>query len=87
MLIVVAAALILYLCSFVTESTSIGLNVGLDTATNQPPQQADADVPMEENDHSFGIPNTTLSLRSHAAFLKGLKYGDAAYTAFLSPVD
>ncbi|XP_047961431.1 uncharacterized protein LOC125206186 [Salvia hispanica] len=27
--------------SFVTESTSIGLNVGLDTATNQPPQQAE----------------------------------------------
>ncbi|XP_057778359.1 uncharacterized protein LOC130997117 [Salvia miltiorrhiza] len=73
--------------SFVTESTSIGLNVGLDTATNQPPQQAEADIPVEENDLSFGIPNTTLSLRKHPAYIKGLKYGDASYTAFLSPID
>ncbi|XP_042053497.1 protein downstream neighbor of Son-like [Salvia splendens] len=72
--------------SFVTESTSIGLNVGLDS-TNQPPQQVEAEIPMEEQDLSFGIPNTTLSLLRHSAFLKGLKYGDTSYTAFLSPID
>ncbi|KAH6806192.1 hypothetical protein C2S51_031023 [Perilla frutescens var. frutescens] len=71
--------------SFVTESSSIGLNVGLDMVTNQASQQAEADVP--ENDDSFGIRNTTLSLQRHSAFLKGLKYGDASYTAFLSPID
>ncbi|KAL1549247.1 protein downstream neighbor of Son-like [Salvia divinorum] len=73
--------------SFVTESTSIALNVGLDTVTNQPPQQAKAGKQMEENEFSFGIPNTTLSLQRHSAFLKGLKYGDTSYTALVSPID
>lgn len=74
-----------YLCSFVTESTSIALNAGLDIMSNNelPSQQAEA---VEEND-CFGIPNSTLSLQRHSAFLKGLKYGDGSYTAFLSPID
>lgn len=70
-----------------TESTSIGLHVGLDTANNQSPQQAEAGMQIEENEFSFGIPNTTLSLQRHSSFLKGLQYCDTSYTALLSPID
>ncbi|PIN20246.1 hypothetical protein CDL12_07067 [Handroanthus impetiginosus] len=72
--------------SFVTESTSIGLNVGLDIASEQPPL-INADEPLQKINHSFGIPNTTLSLQRRSAFLKGLKYGGDSYTAFLSSVE
>ncbi|KAK6131621.1 hypothetical protein DH2020_034635 [Rehmannia glutinosa] len=72
--------------SFVTESTSIGLNVGLDIiAKDQSFQLAEAE--KQASGHSFGIPNTTLSLQRSSAFVKGLKYGDCSYTAFLSPVE
>ncbi|KAI3443343.1 hypothetical protein Pfo_000008 [Paulownia fortunei] len=73
--------------SFVTESRSIGLNVGLDIARDQLSQLAKADKQLQESGGSFDIPNTTLSLQRHSAFLKGLKYGDCSYTAFLSPVE
>ncbi|PIN22907.1 hypothetical protein CDL12_04373 [Handroanthus impetiginosus] len=66
----------------VTESTSIGLNVGL-----EPSQLTKADEPLQQSGHCFGISNTTLSLRRRSAFLKGLKYGGGSYTAFLSPVE
>ncbi len=64
-----------------TESTSIGLNVGL-----EPSQLAKADEPLQQSGHLFGIPNTTLSLKRRSAFLKGLKYGEGSFAAFLSPV-
>lgn len=71
-----------------TESTSVALTAGLDSVSNQlTSQQAETDIPAEENDVCFGIPNSTLSLQRHSAFLKGLKYGDSSYTAFLSPID
>ncbi|KAK6145727.1 hypothetical protein DH2020_022547 [Rehmannia glutinosa] len=74
--------------SFATESTSIGLNVGLDIiAKDQSSQLAKADKQLQESDRPFGIPNTTLSLQRSSAFVKGLKYGDCSYTAFLSPVE
>ncbi|KAL3642771.1 hypothetical protein CASFOL_013586 [Castilleja foliolosa] len=74
--------------SFSTEATSIGLNVGLDIiAKDQSDQPEKADEQLLENDHTFGIPNTTLSLQRHSAFLKGLKYGDCSYEAFLSPAE
>ncbi|KAG8376834.1 hypothetical protein BUALT_Bualt09G0105100 [Buddleja alternifolia] len=72
--------------SFVTESTSIGLNVGLDRARDQTTEQVTTDNPLE-SDHSFGIPSTNLSLQRHSAFLKGLKYGGGSYTSFLSPIE
>ncbi|GFP94930.1 hypothetical protein PHJA_001637400 [Phtheirospermum japonicum] len=74
--------------SFSTESTSIGLNVGLDIiAKDQSSQPEKADEQLPENDNPFGIPNTTLSLQRQSAFLKGLKYGDCSYEAFLSPAE
>ncbi|KAL3628163.1 hypothetical protein CASFOL_027209 [Castilleja foliolosa] len=71
--------------SFSTEPTAIGLNVGLDIIAKDQSRQADEQLP--ENDNPFGIPNTTLSLQRHSAFLKGLKYGDCSYEAFLSPAE
>ncbi|CAA0818777.1 Unknown protein [Striga hermonthica] len=74
--------------SFSTEPTSTGLNVGLDVITkDQSSHLATANEQLQENASSFSIPNTTLSLQRHSAFLKGLKYGDGSYTAFLSPIE
>lgn len=67
-----------------SEPSSISLNVGLET-TDEGPELSKADE--AENGHPFGIPNTTLSLHKHDAYLKGLKYTDTSYTAFLSPAD
>ncbi|GER41831.1 protein downstream neighbor of Son [Striga asiatica] len=73
--------------SFSTEPTSTGLNIGLDVITkDQSSHLATAHEQLQESESSFSIPNTTLSLQRHSAFLKGLKYGDGSYTAFLSPI-
>ncbi|KAL2533456.1 hypothetical protein Adt_06807 [Abeliophyllum distichum] len=72
--------------SFITESSSIGLNVGLGVAREQPDQQATAGKPLQESSDSFGIRNTTLSSQIYSAFLKGLKYCDGSYKASVSPV-
>lgn len=80
-------SLVWFVCSFVTEPTSIGLNIGLDKARDHTSQLAEAEKPSEESGHSFGIPNTTLSLQKHSAYVKELKYGNSSYTACLSPVE
>ncbi|KAL7137203.1 hypothetical protein ABFS83_10G077000 [Erythranthe nasuta] len=73
---------------FVTKSSSIGLNIGLDTTKDNPLPVADVEKPFEESGgYSFSIPNTTLSLQGHSAYVRELKYGDSSYTAFLSPVE
>lgn len=72
--------------SFVTESTSIGLNIGLGIAKDQPAQQAVAEEPLRECSHPFDIPFATLSPHTQNAFLKGLKYSGGSYTASVSPV-
>ncbi|CAI9780265.1 unnamed protein product [Fraxinus pennsylvanica] len=61
--------------NFITESLSIGLNVGLGVAREQPDQQATAGKPLQESGDSVGIRNTTLSSQMRSAFLKGLKHG------------
>ncbi|XP_075475192.1 uncharacterized protein LOC142505934 [Primulina tabacum] len=72
--------------SFVTKSTSIGLNIGLGIAEDQPAQQAVTDKPLQESSHSFDIPYATLSPHTQNAFLKGLKYSGGSYTTSISPV-
>ncbi|XP_073046098.1 uncharacterized protein [Primulina eburnea] len=72
--------------SFVTESTSIGLNIGLGIAKDQPAQPAVTDKPLQESSHSFDIPYATLSPHTQNAFLKGLKYSGGSYTTSISPV-
>ncbi|KAL2538988.1 hypothetical protein Fot_20379 [Forsythia ovata] len=74
------------LCNFITESSSIGLNIGMGVAREQPDQQATAGKPLQESGDSFGIRNTTLSSQIHSAFLKGLKYSGGSYKASVSPV-
>ncbi|CAA0837787.1 Unknown protein [Striga hermonthica] len=75
--------------SFLTESTTNGLNVGLDVIIkdHQSSHLAAADEQLLESDNPFSIPNTTVSFQRRSAFLKGLKYGDGSYTAFLSPIE
>lgn len=73
--------------SFVTEPSSIGLNVGSGAASSDC-----IDAEASSNDESnktifcFGVPNTTVSSHLQSAFLKGLKYDGNTYTAFLSPL-
>ncbi|XP_057467426.1 uncharacterized protein LOC130756823 isoform X1 [Actinidia eriantha] len=72
--------------SFVTESTSIGLNAGLETiCQNSNPQPAPVEG-LQENSSAFGIPNTIVSTKLCSAFLKGLKYSNDSYTASVSSV-
>ncbi|CAA2995311.1 Hypothetical predicted protein [Olea europaea subsp. europaea] len=71
--------------SFITESSSIGLNIGLGIAREQPNQQAAGKL-LQESGNSFGIPNATLSSQMRSAFLKGLKYSGGSYKASISPV-
>ncbi|KAL3839375.1 hypothetical protein ACJIZ3_023966 [Penstemon smallii] len=72
--------------SFKTKSTSIGLNVGLCIAGDQPAQQVMTDETTEENGPPFGILNATVSPHLDSAYLHGLKYGGVSYTASLSRV-
>ncbi|XAR64824.1 hypothetical protein NMG60_11008681 [Bertholletia excelsa] len=70
--------------SFVTESASVGLNVGLETIFQKCPQPVDEG--LQEISCAFGIPNITFSSQMCSAFLKALKYSDGSYTAAISPV-
>ncbi|PSS15833.1 Protein downstream neighbor of Son like [Actinidia chinensis var. chinensis] len=72
--------------SFITESTSTGLNAGLETiCQNLNPQPAPVEG-LQESSSAFGIPNTITSPKLCSAFLKGLKYSNGSYTASLSSV-
>lgn len=74
--------------SFVTDPTSIGLNVGLDIVSQESKNaQATAVEGLQGNNNNcFGIPNAVCSSHLLSASLKGLKYSDGSYTASLSPV-
>ncbi|EPS69589.1 hypothetical protein M569_05177, partial [Genlisea aurea] len=76
--------------SFVIDPMSNGLNIAMDQTQGGEEEEEDGAgqkvVDDDDNQQHFGIPNTTLSLRKHAAYLKGLKYRDGSYTAFLSPL-
>ncbi|GFY98007.1 hypothetical protein Acr_12g0005480 [Actinidia rufa] len=72
--------------SFITESTSTGLNAGLETiCQNLNPQPAPVEG-LQESSSAFGIPNTIISPKLCSAFLKGLKYSNGSYTASVSSV-
>ncbi|KAI3447385.1 hypothetical protein Pfo_004050 [Paulownia fortunei] len=68
-----------FLASFLTESRTTGLNVGLDIARDQ-------QLAQQKSGHPFGVLNATLSPHLHSAFLKGMKYCYGSYTAFLSSI-
>ncbi|CBI17255.3 unnamed protein product, partial [Vitis vinifera] len=51
-------------------------------------QQARKPTPkqQQESTYAFGIPEAVVACYMHSAFLKGLKYANASFTARLSPV-
>jgi len=73
--------------SFVTESTSTGLNVGLEAICEKlNSQPIGAAAGLEESSSVFGISNAIVSPNLCSAFLKGLKYNNGSYTASVSSV-
>lgn len=77
---------ILWLCSFITEPTSVGLNTCLSISGKCSDPQVSATEALDNGSLCFGIPNTKLCAQINSAFLKGVKYFGGSYTAFLSPV-
>lgn len=69
--------------SFVTESTSTGLNVGLELLC--PKSSAQATSSEEVSGYSF-IPNTIISPYLRSAYLRSLKYSNGTYSASVLPV-
>ncbi|KAJ9181255.1 hypothetical protein P3X46_009403 [Hevea brasiliensis] len=72
--------------SFITERTSVGLNVALETLCEKSDSNAMASKGLQDSSHSVGIPEAAVSPSLGSGFLKGLKYNDGSYTASLSPV-
>lgn len=70
--------------SFMTEPTSIGLNVGLDIIGQDSHPQATTCEALPKEIWNFGIHNTSFSAHLRSAFLKGLKYNNGSYTVSLS---
>lgn len=66
------------MCSFVTEGTSIGLNVALGALHGE----ADSEDPKE---NPFGFTEALVSPLLHSGSLKSLKFCDGYYTASVSP--
>lgn len=79
-------ALIWAISSFITERTSVGLNVALETVHEKSDSNAIASEGLQDGSHCVGIPEATVSPSLGSGFLKGLKYSDGSYTASLSPV-
>lgn len=72
--------------SFVTESTSTGLNVGLETICEKSNHQPTGSAGLDESSSVLGISNAIISPKLCSAFLKGLKYNNGSYTATVSSV-
>ncbi|XP_057999688.1 uncharacterized protein LOC110650472 isoform X1 [Hevea brasiliensis] len=64
--------------SFITERTSIGLNVALETICEETDSGAVASKSLQDNRHSIGIPEAKVSPSMGSSFVKGLKYIDDA---------
>ncbi|KAL6988171.1 hypothetical protein U1Q18_013919 [Sarracenia purpurea var. burkii] len=72
--------------SFVTESSSTGLNVGLESVCQKSNPQPTTVEDFQESSSAFGISNTLISPHLCSAFLKRLKYSNGSYTASVSSV-
>ncbi|XP_050227441.1 uncharacterized protein LOC126677049 isoform X2 [Mercurialis annua] len=72
--------------SFITERTSVGLNVALREVCEKTDSKNVMDEGLEESSHCFGIPEATANPCLGSGFLKGLKYNSGSYTASLSPI-
>ncbi|KAL5739832.1 hypothetical protein ACOSQ2_029012 [Xanthoceras sorbifolium] len=72
--------------SFMTERTSVGLNVALGTFSEKSDTQATTGEDMRPTCPSFGISEAIITPHLQLGFLKGLERCSGSYTAFLSPV-
>ncbi|KAF5473425.1 hypothetical protein F2P56_010037 [Juglans regia] len=72
--------------SFITEPTSVGLNVALGAACKKSDSQAAEGECLQESSYDFGIPDAIITPYLCSGLLKGLKYSDGSYTASLSPL-
>lgn len=72
--------------SFMTEGTSVSLNVALGAVCEKSDTQAMAGEGSQGSCNAFGFPGAIVSPSLHSGFLKGLKYCNGSYTASLSPV-
>ncbi|KAJ7971360.1 Protein downstream neighbor of Son [Quillaja saponaria] len=71
--------------SFLSEPTSIGLNVALEAVCGKLDIEAPASKSSEKY-CTFGIPEAIVTSCLRSCSLKGLKYSNGSYTASLSPV-
>lgn len=72
--------------SFITEPTSVGLNVALGATCEKSDSQAAAGEGLQESSFAFGIPEAIVTPSLCSGLLKGLKYDNGSYTASLSPI-
>ncbi|KHN22583.1 hypothetical protein glysoja_037733 [Glycine soja] len=72
--------------SFVTEPSSIGLNVALKSTCEKPESKAAGSESLQDHGSTFGIPEAVVTSRLCSCSLKGVRYSDESYTASLSPV-
>ncbi|XP_054804413.1 uncharacterized protein LOC129307463 isoform X2 [Prosopis cineraria] len=72
--------------SFVTEPSSIGLNVALNSTCEKSGSKAAGGGSLQNCNDTFGIPGAIVISGLQPCSLKGLKYSDDSYTASLSPV-
>ncbi|WCJ34137.1 Protein downstream neighbor of Son [Euphorbia peplus] len=72
--------------SFITERTSIGLNVALKKFTNKIDSKDLSSKDLQEFSSSSGFPEALITPCLDSGFLKGLKYCNSSYTASLSPL-
>ncbi|KAK6944153.1 hypothetical protein RJ641_025255 [Dillenia turbinata] len=72
--------------SFLTAPTSTGLNVALAAIGQRNTETAASECPPPNTLHTFGVTDTVFSPSLSCGLLKGLKYCNNSYTAFLSPL-
>ncbi|KAL1353485.1 protein downstream neighbor of Son [Arachis ipaensis] len=72
--------------SFVTEPSSIGLNVALKSICEKLKSEDVSSESMQNRSKILGIPEAAVTSSLWSSSLKGLKYCDGSYTASLSPV-
>ena len=72
--------------SFITEPTSVGLNVALGATCEKSDSQAAGGEGLQESSFAFGIPEAIVTPSLCSGYLKGLKYDNGSYTASLSPI-
>ncbi|KAH1258902.1 hypothetical protein GmHk_03G008511 [Glycine max] len=72
--------------SFVTEPSSIGLNVALKSTCEKPESKAAGSESLQDHGSTFGIPEAVVTSGLCSCSLKGVRYSDESYTASLSPV-